>query len=229
MNAYRKTAAAATLAAIATAAAIPSLSAAKAPSGRQASSTQILRIFDKPVTTTLTTTNGKVISHPPYPQPQAGDILDVYSVDYVGNHGHHAAHWSLSSHLRCTFAQGPPKCGSNIATGSSLLVFDGNKLVGGTGRYQGATGRVLSTKQVSQTANTSDIVARIHVPASRMTTTANRSYAPPILGPALRFEVAPIRQAEAQERQAFIADPPASALWSDAETNAYASGANSRS
>ena len=54
-------------------------------------------------------------------------------------------------------------CESNLASGGSLLVFDGNTLVGGTGRYQGATGRVLSDKELGGTANESDIVARIHV------------------------------------------------------------------
>ena len=71
----------------------------------------------------------------------------------------------MSNHLRCTFTQGPPDCVSNVAIGGSLRVFDGNKLIGATGRYQGATGRVLSNKQVPGTTNASDIVARIHKPA----------------------------------------------------------------
>lgn len=166
MHHHNKTAAAATLAALATAVAIPSLTGAKAPAGSDASAAaasgaQILRIFDKPTVTTLTTPNGKVTSRPPYPQPKSGDVLNVYSLDYVGNHLHHAAHWSLSTHLRCTFAQGPPVCESDLATGGSLLVFDGNKLVGATGRYAGATGRVLSSKQLPGNGNESDIVARI--------------------------------------------------------------------
>lgn len=44
--------------------------------------------------------------------------------------------------LRCTFTQGPPDCVSNLAVGGSLLVFDGDKLIGATGHYQGASGRV---------------------------------------------------------------------------------------
>jgi hypothetical protein len=153
---------------IAATAAIPQLTGAKTPHGVRASSagTQMLRVFDKPVATTLTTGSGKVISHPPYPQPHAGDILDVYSLDYLGNHRHHAAHWSLSNHLRCAFAQGPPACESNMAIGGSLLVFEGDKLIGATGRYRGATGRVLSNKQIPGTANESDIVARLHDPNS---------------------------------------------------------------
>jgi hypothetical protein len=152
----RVLAAAVTVTAIA-AAAIPPLSGARAGSA----STSLLRIYDKPVTTRLTTTTGQVTSHPPYPQPKPGDVLDVYSLDYAGNHLHHAARWSMSNHLRCTFGHGAPTCESDLAVAGSLLVFDGNKLVGATGHYEGATGRVLSNKQVSDTANDSDIVIQI--------------------------------------------------------------------
>jgi hypothetical protein len=140
------------------AASVFALTGAQASGGK----TQTLRIFDKPVATMLTDTNGKVTNRPPYPQPKPGDVLDVYSLDYKGNHLHHAKHWSMSAHLRCTFGAGQPDCESHIATGGSLLIFQGNKLEAGTGDYQGATGRVLSTKTVPGAANASDIVARIH-------------------------------------------------------------------
>lgn len=147
------------MAAIATAAAVPGLTGAQASNGK----TQLLRIFDKPVAITLTGPSGQVTSHAPYPQPKPGDILDVYSLslDYTGNHVHHATHWTMRSHLTCTFVQGPPTCESHIATGSSLLIFHGNKFVGGTGNYQGATGRILGNKEIRGTNNASDIVARI--------------------------------------------------------------------
>ena len=139
------------------AAAIPSLSGAHARNA----SYQMLRIYDKPVAITLTDTNGRVTSRPPWPQPKPGDVLDVYALDYAGNHLHHAARWSMSAHLRCTFRPGAPDCESHIAIGGSLLIFHGNKLVAGTGIYHRATGRVLSNKQVGN-ADASDIVARIH-------------------------------------------------------------------
>jgi hypothetical protein len=142
--------------AIGAGAAVPAITGAQAATGK----TQTLRFFDNPVSLSLTTPNGKVISHPPYPQPQAGDVLNVYSLDYSGNHAHHASHRTMSTHLSCTFAQGPPTCVSNVAVGSLLLVFDGNKLVGATGAYQGAAGQVLSNKSPSG-ANYSDIVVRI--------------------------------------------------------------------
>lgn len=154
------------LAAVAVAATVGAVAAVPAITGAHATShkTQTLHLFDKPVTTTLTTSSGKVISHPPYPQPQAGDVLDVYSLDYLGNHSHHASRWTMSTHLSCAFAQGPPSCVSNVATGGSLLVFDADKLVGATGVYQGATGRVLSDKTIPNTNNQSDIVVRIKRP-----------------------------------------------------------------
>ena len=134
------------------------------PSAGQATGkTETLRVFDKPVSMTLTHADGTVVRDEPVPEPKAGDVLDVYALDFVGNHRHHEAHASMSEHLRCTFGDaGPPDCESHIAIGGSLLIFRGDKLVAGTGRYQGATGRVLSNKTIDEKSNTSDIVARIH-------------------------------------------------------------------
>jgi hypothetical protein len=137
--------------------AIPALSGAQ-PTGATA---HIIRFYGKSVTITLTDASGHVTSRPPYPQAQAGDVLDVYSLDYAGNHVHHAARWSMSDHLRCTFGRGAPICESNVAVGGSLLVFNGNKLVGATGRYQGATGRVLSNKEVPNSSDDDDVVLQI--------------------------------------------------------------------
>ncbi len=157
MNRYTRTAAALTLTLTATAVAIPDLSGAHTTG----TTTQLKRFYDKSVMITLTDPNGHVISQPPYPQAKTGDVLDVYSLDYVGNHIHHAAQWSASDHLRCTFGHGAPTCESNLALGGSLLVFKGNKLVGATGHYQGATGRVLSNKEVTDGSDDSDVVVQI--------------------------------------------------------------------
>jgi hypothetical protein len=132
--------------------------------GQAASRTETLRVFDKPVSIVVTTADGKVIRHAPYPDGKPGDVLDVYSLDYVGDHRHHAARATLSSHLRCTFGDaGPPTCESHVAIGGSLLIFGGDKVVAGTGRYQNATGRILSNKTVDEKTNTSDIVVRVHL------------------------------------------------------------------
>jgi hypothetical protein len=126
-----------------------------------ASRTETLHVYDAPERFVLTGPNGKTIKLSSK-QPGPGDVLDVYSLEYVGNHSHHAAHSSMSAHLRCVFGKGQsePTCESDIAIDGSLLVFHGNTLAGGTGIYAGATGRVLSNKTIGKT-NDADIVARI--------------------------------------------------------------------
>jgi hypothetical protein len=156
MSTHRRSIPAAVAVAIVAAVAIPALTGAQTSTGK----TQTLRFFDKPVAITLTHPNGKIIRRGPHPQPKPGDILDVYSLDYAGNHLHHASNWTMSGHLRCTFGNGAPVCESHTALGSSILIFDGNKLAAGTGLYQGATGRVISNMEVGN-GNDSDVVARI--------------------------------------------------------------------
>jgi len=132
--------------------------------GQAAGKAETLRIFDKPVSMTLTHADGTVVRQGPLPEAKAGDVLDVYALDFVGDHRRHEKHASMSEHLRCTFASaGPPSCESHVAVGGSLLIFRGDKLVAGTGRYAHATGRVISNKVVDEKANTSDIVAVIHL------------------------------------------------------------------
>ena len=124
--------------------------------------TETLRVFAKDVSVTVTTADGTVIRKPPYPDAKPGDILDVNSLDFVGNHRHHAKRWSMSQHLRCGFGTGEPNCESQIAIAGSLLIFGGSPgtVIDGTGRYQGATGHVISSKEVK---GGSDVVARIHL------------------------------------------------------------------
>jgi hypothetical protein len=133
--------------------------------GQAASRTQTLRFFDKPVSIKLTHADGIVVARPESAQPQPGDVLDVNSLLYRGNHAHHAKRWTASSHLRCVFGTGEPTCESHVAIGGSMLIFTGNPgtLTNGTGIYQGATGRVISAKQVND--NATDIVAKIHLRA----------------------------------------------------------------
>ena len=140
-----------------------SLAVSLPAAGQSAGRTQTLRFFDKTVSMKLTHTDGTSVARAPLPQPKPGDRLDVDSLDYVGNHLHHAAKWVGSTHLRCVFRAGPPTCESHVAIGGSLLVFTGNPgtVSNGTGIYQGATGRVISSKEVGN--NASDIVARIQL------------------------------------------------------------------
>lgn len=131
--------------------------------GHASGRTQTLRFYDKPVSIKLTHANGTVVAQPPYPQARPGDTLDVNSLDYAGDHTRHAARWSASTHLRCVFRAGPPTCESHVAIGRSLLVLTGNpgKVTNGTGIYQGATGRVVSSKELPNDA--SDVVVRIQL------------------------------------------------------------------
>jgi hypothetical protein len=123
---------------------------------------ETLRFFSKDVAIRLTTADGTVFRKPPFPQPQPGDVLEVNSLDYVGNHRRHARHWSASQHLRCVFSTGEPDCEAQVAIRGSLLIFGGNPgtLINGTGRYQGATGRVIRNKEVR---GGNDVVARIRL------------------------------------------------------------------
>jgi Domain of unknown function (DUF4440) len=146
----------------ATAAAVCAL-ALSPVAGYAAGTTQTLRFFDVPESTTLTQADGTVVSRPPLPEPKAGDVLDVYSVEYAGNHRHHASRSTASVHQHCAFSTAAePDCEVHVALGGSLLVFRGDTLTNGTGRYQRATGRVLTNQEV---AGGSDIVAKIRLRA----------------------------------------------------------------
>jgi hypothetical protein len=134
--------------------------------------TRTLRIFEKTRSIQLTKADGRVLKKLPIAEtePQAGDVLDVVFDIFDGNHVKHAKHASGSDHLRCSFvAAGPPECVSHAAFGSSMLVVEGNPgtVVLGTGRFLGASGRVLSSKEVkaappsSLAHNDIDVVARI--------------------------------------------------------------------
>ena len=123
---------------------------------------ETLRYYVKDVSMTIAHADGTVVRRPPYPAPAAGDVMVINSLDYRGDHARHATHWSGSEYVRCVFAQGPPACTVTVALGSSLLVFNGSSgmLVNGTGRFQGAQGRVLSQKEVPGGA---DVIARIRL------------------------------------------------------------------
>jgi hypothetical protein len=137
--------------------------------------TKTLRIFEKTRSIQLTKADGTVLKHDgkhalPETEPQAGDVLDIVFDIFNGTHVKHGKKRSGSDHLRCTFvAAGPPACVSHAAFGSSMLVAEGNpgKIVLGTGKYFGATGRVVSNKEVkgvppsSLAHNDIDVVARI--------------------------------------------------------------------
>jgi hypothetical protein len=132
--------------------------------GQAAGHTQTLRFFDKPVSMKVIHADGTVVTRAPFPEPQPGDVLEVDSLDYRGNHTRHASRFTASTHLRCVFGAAEPSCESHVALGGSMLIFTGNPgtVTNGTGIYQGATGRVVSAKEIRNTNNT-DVVAKIHI------------------------------------------------------------------
>ena len=124
-----------------------------------------MRFFTQTEAMTLTRADGTVVAKPPFPEPAAGDVLDVFALDFAGNHRRHEARPSASEHVRCTFTTAPePDCWSHVAIGGSLLVFHGRELVAGTNRFSGATGRVVSSTEVK---GGSDVVVRVTRARSR--------------------------------------------------------------
>jgi len=140
-------------------AALALVPAASAPA---AGKTQTLRFFSKVDKLTLTHADGTVVDSP-NAQPVPGDRLDVYASDFAGNHKHHAKEATASEHVVCSFGSAPePDCTAHVAIGGSMLIFRGfpGTLIGGSGKYLGATGKVVSNKQIPGT-NDSDVVAKI--------------------------------------------------------------------
>ncbi len=149
-----------------------SLAVSLPAAGQSAGHTQTLRFFDKPVSIKLTHADGTPVAGAPFPEPKPGDRLDINSLIYVGNHLHHAAKSTGSTHVRCVFHAARPResgesraptCESHVAIAGSLLVFTGDPgtVSNGTGVYEGATGRVISSKEVAN--NASDVVAQIRL------------------------------------------------------------------
>ena len=121
--------------------------------------TETIRAFSKPVSFVYTSVDGTVTPGPPDAPPQAGDVFEISSLDFVGNHKKHARKATMSDYLRCTFtAELEPDCFGYTAIGGSLLRFHGMEIIGGTGRYQGATGKVLLNEEVE---GGSDFVVRV--------------------------------------------------------------------
>ena len=144
-----------TTALIATLALVPASASA-------AGKTETLRFFSKVDKVTLTHADGTVETDPSA-QPVPGDRLDVFASDFAGNHKRHAKKATGSEHVVCTFGDTPePDCVSHVAIGGSMLIFQGNPatVIGGAGKYLGATGKVISSKEI-EGSNDSDVVARV--------------------------------------------------------------------
>jgi hypothetical protein len=156
-------AAAAALAVAACAAISLIAGSAPAEAGKSSSKSVTLRVYDKPTQIVVTQPDGTVIDEAPYPEPQPGQVLDVYADDFAGTFKKHSRKPIGSSHLRCVFAEGPPACENHVELGDGLMVFKGPELVAGTRRYRGATGRIVSNRTISQERNDSEAVVKLRL------------------------------------------------------------------
>jgi hypothetical protein len=135
-----------------------------------AGKTETLRLYEKTRSIQLTKADGRVLDRLPIAEPQPGDVLDAIFDLYEGDHRKHGKQRLGSDHLRCEFGEaGPPTCVSHATLGRSMLVVEGTppRITLGTGRYAGATGRIVSAKEVAEAPPTElahndiDVVARI--------------------------------------------------------------------
>jgi hypothetical protein len=139
------------------------LAVSAAPSGAAGQTkTETLRLFSQPQNFTYTTADGKVSHHLPAGQPQPGDVLEVDSLEFEGNHGHHSKRPIGSDYTRCSFVveNQEPECFGYGALGGSLLRVHNTKIVGGTGRYEGVTGTVPKNDEVR---GGSDVVMKLRL------------------------------------------------------------------
>jgi hypothetical protein len=121
--------------------------------------TETFRVFSKNMSFTYTRADGTVTQRPPAGPPKAGDVFEIDSLDFRGDHQRHAKVAAMSDYLRCTFLPSlEPDCYGYVTIDGSLLRFHNLDVIGGTGRYHGATGKTITNKEVT---GGSDIVVRI--------------------------------------------------------------------
>src|SRR3954451_24975639 len=120
--------------------------------------TETFRVFSKNVSFTYTSADGTVTQGPPAGPPAAGDVFEIDSLDFRGDHQRHAKVAAMSDYLRCTFQSNlEPDCYGYVAIDGSLLRFHNLDVIGGTGRYQGATGKA----KAQEVSGGSDTVTRV--------------------------------------------------------------------
>jgi hypothetical protein len=147
-------AAVASVAAVGAVALVPS--AGSAAGGDQ----QTLRFFSKDTSFVYTRADGTVVSPPPQ-ESAPGDSFVTTSVAFRGTHRRHARRWTASSRVHCVFGpEGHPSCDGQTAIGGSVLAFRDLTIVGGAGRFEGATGESV----LKEVPGGSDVVLRIRTP-----------------------------------------------------------------
>jgi len=153
------------------------LAAAAAPAGAHGSArsahgaagkTITLRFYSEVVGLVYRRADGTVAPQPSQ-NPAAGDQLEVTELAYKGTHKNHAKKPSASTFTVCIFkaAKREPTCEGAAALGGNQLLIvhtapgSDSAIVGGTGRYTGATGGVAMTEVAN--SNNSDIVLTVNL------------------------------------------------------------------
>jgi hypothetical protein len=91
--------------------------------------------------------------------------IEFTSLDYSGDHGHHANHWTATDHFVCAFAgSGAPVCDGQVSIGESMVLVhgaggEGNfsiPVAGGTGTFVGVHG-TMRVQNLPHHSENSDI------------------------------------------------------------------------
>lgn len=135
------------------------------------SSPTVIHLFQVERTLSFTNASNAVIQG----YPPVGGHVKEDDVDYLGNHSHHPKAWTVTDHQFCTVVTAPATaiCSVEFASGDSLIYSDDTTIDliassavetfdidGGTGRYAGDSGTMISTS-VGNT-NDSDLVIKLH-------------------------------------------------------------------
>lgn len=131
--------------------AVAAFAAAPAGAARKAQ----LKFFSHNTSVSMTDPSGKPVSGR---DPAAGDTFALTDVNYVGNHKRHAKRYVSTDHLVCLL-NGPTTavCDGQFTIGPSMLLVENVTLdfsqsrltvpiAGGTGKYLGAKGTIVTTE-----------------------------------------------------------------------------------
>lgn len=138
------------------------------PAHKQAGKTETLHFYSVIASLVYRNADGTVAPHPPQ-KPEAGGQLEIIENAYTGTHKSHSKKVVATSHTVCVFtsAKPEPSCdGQSAVGGNQLLLFhtpagSGTVVVGGSGRYLGATGKATAT-QIGK-SNNSDVVVTVQL------------------------------------------------------------------
>jgi hypothetical protein len=138
------------------------------PAHEQAGKTETLRFYSVIASFVYRNADGTVAPHPPQ-KPEAGGQLEIIENAYSGTHKSHSKKIMATTHTLCVFASAKPEpsCdGQSAVGGNQLLLFhtpagSGTVVVGGSGRYLGATGKATAT-QIGK-SNNSDVVVTVQL------------------------------------------------------------------